>query len=67
MNNPIDISYLDDPDDPDDEYWNWVAKRLDGVLGWWGGYNALRLFRLHGHYGTWLHTTGMVEGDDHGR
>jgi len=38
---------------------------LEG-LGGTGGYNDLRLLRLHGYYGTWLHTLGMVEGDDHG-
>ena len=42
-----------------DEAWNW--KDWGGT----GGYNGLRLFRLHGHYGTPLHTAGMGRGDDH--
>ena len=34
---------------------------LEG-LGVQGGYNDLRLFRLHGHYGTWLHTQRWMGG-----
>ena len=42
----------------------WMRRGLGKSEGT-GGNNDWRLLRLHGHYGTWLHTLGVMQGDDY--